>query len=96
DTAAVLRAIELRLDIVFKATKVDGLYTADPVKDPNAQFIREASFAQCLEQRLGVMDLTAFSLAADNAMPIKIFNIGTPGNLRKAVLEPDTGSYIHP
>jgi uridylate kinase len=96
DTAAVLRAIELRLDIVFKATKVDGLYTADPVKNPNAQFIREASFAQCLEQRLGVMDLTAFSLAADNAMPIKIFNIGTPGNLRKAVLEPDTGSYIHP
>ncbi len=96
DTAAVLRAIELKLDIVFKATKVDGIYTADPVKDPSARFIKDISFQQCLEQRLGVMDLTAFSLAADNQMPIKIFNISTAGNLKKAVLDTDTGSYIHP
>jgi uridylate kinase len=75
---------------------VDGIYTADPVKDPSARFIKDISFQQCLEQRLGVMDLTAFSLAADNQMPIKIFNISTAGNLKKAVLDTDTGSYIHP
>lgn len=96
DTAAVLRAIELNLDIVLKATKVDGLYTADPMKDPTAQFIREASFQTCLEKRLGVMDLTAFSLAADNNMPIKIFNISKPGNLKSALQDADTGTYIHP
>lgn len=96
DTAAVLRAIELRLDIVLKATKVDGLYTADPVKDPNARFISDASYQTCIEQRLGVMDLTAFSLAADNKMPIKIFNINTPGNLMAALKGGNVGTYIHP
>lgn len=96
DTAAVLRAIELKADIVLKATKVDGLYSADPNKDPNARFISSASFQECLEQRLGVMDLTAFSLAADNQMPIKIFNIGKPGMLKESLLNPDAGTYIHP
>ena len=96
DTAAVLRAIELKLDIVLKATKVDGLYSADPVKNPDAVFIQDADYQTCLEQRLAVMDLTAFSLAADNAMPIKIFNINTPGNLLKALVDPAVGTYIHP
>lgn len=96
DTAAVLRAIELKADIVLKATKVDGLYNADPHKDPHARFIGSASFQECLEQRLGVMDLTAFSLAADNHMPIKIFNIGKPGMLKDALLKSDAGTYIHP
>lgn len=96
DTAAVLRAIELKADVVLKATKVDGLYSADPMKDKNAKFISSASFQECLEKRLGVMDLTAFSLAADNNMPIKIFNIGKPGILKDALLNPDTGTYIHP
>ncbi|MDD4308761.1 MAG: UMP kinase [Candidatus Cloacimonetes bacterium] len=96
DTAAVLRAIELKADIVLKATKVDGLYSADPMKDPNARFISSASFQECLEQRLGVMDLTAFSLAADNNMPIKIFNISKPGMLTQALLKADIGTYIHP
>lgn len=96
DTAAVLRAIELKLDIVLKATKVDGLYSADPVKDPHAKFISDASYQTCLEQRLGVMDLTAFSLAADNAMPIKIFNINTPRNLMAALTGGNVGTYIHP
>lgn len=96
DTAAVLRAIELKLDLVLKATKVDGLYTADPEKDPNAKFISEASFQRCLEERLGVMDLTAFSLAADNSMPIKIFNITQKGNLKKALQDAAYGTYIHP
>lgn len=96
DTAAVLRAIELKLDIVLKATKVDGLYTADPMQDKDARFIREASFQTCLEQRLGVMDLTAFSLAADNAMPIKIFNMSKAGNLKAALQDAAIGTYIHP
>lgn len=96
DTAAVLRAIELKLDIVMKATKVDGLYSADPVKNPDATFIREASFQTCLNERLGVMDLTAFSLAADNQMPIKIFNINKSGNLKAALQDANIGTYIHP
>ena len=96
DTAAVLRAVELKADLVMKATKVDGLYTADPMKDKDAVFIASASFQDCLEQRLGVMDLTAFSLAADNRMPIKIFNISKPGMLKDALLMQDAGTYIHP
>ena len=96
DTAAGRRAVELNLDIVFKGTKVDGLYTADPHKDPSAKFINEATYAQCLEQKLGVMDMTAFSLAQENGLPIKIFNVGKAGGLCQAVSAPDQGTYIHP
>ncbi len=96
DTAAVLRAVELKLDIVLKGTKVDGLYTSDPHKDPQAKFISSATFAQCLEQKLGVMDMTAFSLAQENAMPIKIFNSGKPDGLCQAISSSENGTYIHP
>lgn len=96
DTAAVLRAAELKLDIVFKGTKVDGLYSADPKKDAGARFISSASFDECIAQKLGVMDITAFSLAQENAMPIKIFNVGKPGNLISAITSADNGTYIHP
>lgn len=96
DTAAVLRAAELKLDIVFKGTKVDGLYSADPNQDPSAKFIADATYDQCLEQKLGVMDMTAFSLARENNLPIKIFNIGQPGGLCQAISSPDHGTYIHP
>ncbi len=96
DTAAVLRAVELKLDIVLKGTKVDGLYSADPRKDPNATFIQSASFQECIEKQLGVMDMTAFSLAQDNHMPIKIFNVGTRGTLLEAITRADIGTYIHP
>lgn len=96
DTAAVLRAVELKLDIVFKGTNVDGLYSADPKKDPAAKFIASATFSQCLEQKLGVMDMTAFSLARENGMPIKIFNIGRPDGLCQAIASPEHGTYIHP
>ena len=96
DTAAVLRAVELNADIVLKATNVDGLYSADPKKDKNARFISNASFEECLQNRLGVMDLTAFSLAMDNAMPIKIFNISQPEMLIEALTKTETGTYIHP
>lgn len=96
DTAAVLRAAELKLDIVFKGTKVDGLYSADPNTDPNAKLISDATYDQCLEQKLGVMDMTAFSLARENGMPIKIFNIGKPGGLCQAISGTSFGTYIHP
>lgn len=96
DTAAILRAIELKLDIVLKGTKVDGLYTADPHKDQSAEFIRAASYQDCLQRKLGVMDMTAFSLAQDNMMPIKIFNILKKGNIKEALLSAETGTFIHP
>ena len=96
DTAAVLRAIELKLDIVLKATKVDGLYTADPMQDPDAEFIHDADYQTCLQNRLRVMDLSAFSLAADNQMPIKIFNINKAKNLKAALQDATCGTYIHP
>ncbi|HQG93969.1 MAG TPA: UMP kinase [Candidatus Syntrophosphaera sp.] len=96
DTAAVLRACELKLDMVFKGTKVDGLYSADPKVDPTAVFISDATYDQCLEQKLGVMDMTAFSLAQANELPIKIFNIGKQGGLCQAISSPDHGTFIHP
>lgn len=96
DTAAVLRAAELKLDLVLKGTKVDGLYSADPNQDPKAKFISDATYDQCLDQKLGVMDMTAFSLARENGLPIKIFNIGKPGGLCQAISSPDHGTYIHP
>ncbi len=96
DTAAVLRALELKLDIVFKGTKVDGLYSADPQKDPAARFISSATYSQCLEQKLGVMDMTAFSLASEHGLPVKIFNVTQSGGLCKAISSPNHGTYIHP
>ncbi|PKN75091.1 MAG: UMP kinase [Candidatus Cloacimonetes bacterium HGW-Cloacimonetes-2] len=96
DTAAILRAIELNLDLVLKGTKVDGLYSDDPRKNPDAEFISSASYQECLVRKLGVMDMTAFSLAQENRMPIKIFNVGTKGNLEQALLRADIGTFIHP
>ncbi|MDD3633002.1 MAG: UMP kinase [Candidatus Cloacimonetes bacterium] len=95
DTAAILRAAELGLDLVLKGTKVDGLYTADPQVDPNAQFISSASYDQCLEQKLRVMDMTAFSLAQENRIPLKIFNLTKTGGIEMALSNPDYGTYIY-
>jgi len=95
DTGAVLRAIELELDLVLKGTKVDGLYSADPKTDPNAEFIHSATYQECLERKLGVMDMTAFSLAQDNGVNIKIFNVNQRGALLKAIQSADTGTFIH-
>ncbi len=96
DTAAVLRAVEIKADIVLKATKVDGLYSADPVKHPEARFISQASYQECVDERLGVMDLTAFSLASENHIPMKIFGIGKAGALLNALQNADSGTFIHP
>lgn len=93
DTAAVLRAIELKMDLMLKATKVDGLYTGDPATDKNAQFIASASYQECITQGLGVMDMTAFSLAQENKLAIKVCNINM---LKEAITEANVGTYIHP
>ncbi len=95
DTAAVLRAVEINANLVLKGTKVDGVYTDDPVKNPNAKFIQEITYDEVLTKQLNVMDMTAFSLARDNKMPIKVFNITKSGNMKKAVLEKDFGTFIH-
>ncbi|MDP8202707.1 MAG: UMP kinase [Candidatus Tenebribacter burtonii] len=95
DTAAILRAIELSADIVLKGTKVDGVFSADPVKDKNAKFIADITFSEVLERELQVMDMTAFTLARENSMPIKVFNITKKGNLKEAILNKDVGTFVH-
>jgi uridylate kinase len=94
DTAAALRAMEIRAGVIMKATKVDGIYTADPMKDPAATRYETISYLQVLEQRLQVMDATAISLCMDNQLPILVFNLRTPGNLRRAVLGEPVGSVV--
>ena len=96
DTAAVLRAIELNADIVLKGTKVKGVFSADPMKDDKAEFIKDISFDEVLIKKLTVMDMTAFSLARDYNMPIKIFNITKKGNMKEVILNSRIGTYVHP
>ena len=94
DTAAALRAMEIRANVIMKATKVDGVYTADPVKEPSATRYDTITYLQVLEQRLQVMDATAISLCMDNQLPIMVFNLRTPGNLRRAVLGEAIGTVV--
>ena len=94
DTAAALRAMEIRAEIILKGTKVDGLFSADPTIDPSATHIKKVSHLQVLEQQLKVMDSTAISLCMDNQLPIVIFNLKTDGNIRRAVLGETVGSLI--
>lgn len=94
DTAAALRANEIHADVLLKATKVDGLYTADPVKDPNAKFISHITYMEVLERQLRVMDMTAISLAMDNQLPLVVFNLTTPGNVKKVVAGEKIGTRI--
>jgi uridylate kinase len=94
DSAAALRANELRCEIIFKATKVDGIYTADPNKDPNAKRIAHATYQQVLADRLEVMDASAIDLARGSSIPIYIFSLKEPGNIRRALLGEDIGSMV--
>jgi uridylate kinase len=94
DTAAALRAMEIKADAILKATKVDGIYTADPVTHPDATRFDRISYLQVLELGLGVMDSTAISLCMDNRLPIVVFNLNTPGNIRRAVLGEPVGSVV--
>ncbi|MEE2637640.1 MAG: UMP kinase [Acidobacteriota bacterium] len=94
DTAAALRAMEVRADVIMKATKVDGIFTADPVTVPDATRLESLSHLEVLERRLNVMDATAISLCMDNKLPIVVFNLTTPGNVRRAVLGEPVGSTV--
>jgi len=94
DTAAALRAIEIGADIVLKGTKVDGIYTADPVKNPSAKFIDEIGYNEVLENNLRMMDLTAVTLCAENKIPILVFNLFERGNLAKVLSGEKIGSII--
>jgi uridylate kinase len=94
DTAAALRAMEIKADVLMKATKVDGIYTADPVKVPDAKRFDTISYLDVVVRGLQVMDTTAISLCKDNRMPIIVFNLRTPGHLRRAVLGERVGSLV--
>ncbi len=94
DTAAVLRAQEIHAEVLIKATKVDGLYDSDPVKNPEAVFIKKTSYMEVLEKQLHVMDMTAISLAMDNNLPLMVFNLSGKGNICKAVCGEDVGTTI--
>lgn len=94
DTTAVLRAVELDCDEVLKGTKVDGIYTADPVKNKDAQFIAHLTFNEVIEKKLQVMDLTAFTLALENQINIRVFNMNKEGALLRAATTGDEGSLV--
>jgi uridylate kinase len=94
DTAAALRATELGVDAIFKATKVDGVYTADPEKDPSAERFDRLSFREALERDLKVMDRTAFTLCMENHMPIMVFDMFTSGNMERAVRGEAIGTWV--
>ena len=94
DTAAVLRAIELQCSEVLKATKVDGIYTADPVKNKDAVKFGALTFDEVIEKKLEVMDLTAFALAREHHMPIRVFSMNKPGAFDKAALGGDEGTVV--
>ncbi|WP_185266336.1 UMP kinase [Halopseudomonas xiamenensis] len=94
DTAACLRGIEVDADVVLKATKVDGVYDRDPMKDPNAERFDRLSYDQVLDLKLGVMDLTAICLIRDHQMPLRVFNMNKPGALLNAVVGSAEGTLI--
>ena len=94
DTAASLRAMEINAEVILKATKVDGIYSADPVKDPTATRYKELSYLDVLKKQLQVMDSTAISLCMDNDLPIIVFNLGERGNILKVVMGEDVGTLV--
>ena len=94
DTAAALRAMEMKAEVILKATKVDGIYTADPVKHPEATRYERISYLQVLQERLQVMDATAISLCMDNKLPILVFNLKTPGNIKRVVMGEAIGTIV--
>ncbi|MCI6324252.1 MAG: UMP kinase [Bacteroidales bacterium] len=96
DTASALRAIELEADIMFKGTRVDGIYTADPEKDPNAQKFSEITYQDILAKGLRIMDLTAITMCMENQMPIYVFDMDTEGNLLKVVQGEEIGTLVKP
>jgi len=94
DTAAVLRALEIEAEVILKGTNVDGIYTADPRKDPGAQFIKELSFQDAIVKGYEVMDANAFGLCKTNNLPIIVFNMNRPGNLERVLGGEDEGTIV--
>jgi uridylate kinase len=94
DTAAALRAMEMKADVILKGTKVDGIYTADPMLDKTATKYDDISYLNVLERRLKVMDATAISLCMDNKLPIVVFNLRTPGNIRRVIMGDAVGTTV--
>ena len=94
DTASTLRAVEIMADVILKGTRVDGVYTADPEKDPSAVKYQTLSYSEALEKKLKIMDLTAFALAEDNNLPIYVFDMNRPGNLLRVVEGEPIGTLV--
>jgi uridylate kinase len=94
DTAAALRAMEMKADVILKGTKVDGIYTADPMIDKDATRFDRISYLEVIDKGLRVMDATAITLCMDNRLPIIIFNLRTPGNLRRTIMGESVGSIV--
>lgn len=95
DSASALRAIELGVDVFFKGTRVDGVYSADPEKDPTAVKYDRLTFDKALQDRLRIMDQTAFTLCRENNMPIVVYNMTVPGNVLRLIEGQEIGTYIH-
>lgn len=95
DTAAALRGAEIGAELVLKATKVDGVYTADPFKDPTATRYSRLTFDEAMVKNLGIMDATAFALCRDQKLPIKVFSIVKPGALQRVILGEDEGTLVY-
>ncbi|HTL47645.1 MAG TPA: UMP kinase [Verrucomicrobiae bacterium] len=95
DTAAVLRAVEVGADVILKATKVDGIYTSDPVKDKKAKKFEELPYIEVLKKRLKVMDATAVSLCMENDLPIIVFDLTRRGNIRRVIAGERIGTLVH-
>jgi uridylate kinase len=94
DTAAALRAMEIKAEVILKATKVDGVYDADPQQVPNAKMFSQINYLDVLSRGLKVMDTTAISMCMDNSLPIIVFNLNVPGNLKRVVLGEKVGSLV--
>ncbi|MEJ7766596.1 MAG: UMP kinase [Chitinophagaceae bacterium] len=94
DTAGSLRAIEIKAEVILKGTRVDGIYTADPEKDPTATKYEQITFAECIASNLKVMDMTAFTLCMENKLPIIVFDMNKPGNLLKVVMGENVGTLV--
>lgn len=94
DTAGSLRAIEINADIIFKGTRVNGIYTADPEKDPTAKKFEKISFQECISKNLRVMDMTAFTLCMENKLPIIVFDMNTAGNLLRVAKGDQVGTLV--
>ncbi|MDP1535133.1 MAG: UMP kinase, partial [Rubrivivax sp.] len=95
DTAAALRGAEIGAEVVLKATKVDGVYSADPQKDPTATRYATIAFDEAISKNLQVMDATAFALCRDQKLPIKVFSIFKPGALKRVVMGENEGTLVH-